>query len=476
MPEEIDRDLAERAVGVLLKLGADYGEARIHQTRELVATLRNGEVEPMSMTDALGISVRALVNGSLSFASTNRLTRESVEEIAEVAYREARAAVDLAAPVSFSRERAVRLRWGVVEKKRIEDVSPEEVYSTLSEIDSMIVRVEPSIRMRLLELTLFSEAKVYVNSEGSFVESYVPRVYFFGIVTAVGNGRTIQRMPEFGGSGGWELVDTLAIREQMEGEAKFMGLLLRKGRRPPEGLVDVVTGPEVTGIISHESIGHPFEADRVLGREAAQAGESYLTPGDVGTRIGSEEANISEDPTIPGSMGFYLIDDEGVVAKRRRLVVNGVIRELLHNRATASFFGLQSNASSRASLFNREPIIRMANTYVEPGDYSFEELVGGVKLGVYMKSFMEWNIDDRRLNQRYTGHECYLIENGELKDPVIAPVLEIDTKRLWSSLDARGKNVEFWAAWCGKGDPLQGAPVWAGGPSLRLRNVRVTVR
>ena len=89
---------------------------------------------------------------------------------------------------------------------------------------------------------------------------------------------------------------------------------------------------------------------------------------------------------------------------------------------------------------------------------------------------MEWNIDDKRLNQRYTGFEAYLIEKGELKGLVKNPVLEITTQALWSSVDARGREMEFFAGTCGKGDPMQGCPVWMGGPDVRLRNVTIGVR
>ncbi len=162
--------------------------------------------------------------------------------------------------------------------------------------------------------------------------------------------------------------------------------------------------------------------------------------------------------------------------RKRRLVVNGIVNELLHNRGTAREFGTKSNGSSRASAFDREPIVRMANTFVEPGSYSFEELIREVKNGIYMNSFMEWNIDDTRWNQRYVGHESYLIEKGEIRAPIVNPIIEITTERLWGSLDARGKDLRFWAATCGKGDPMQGAPVWAGGPNLRFKNMMVKTR
>jgi TldD protein len=118
----------------------------------------------------------------------------------------------------------------------------------------------------------------------------------------------------------------------------------------------------------------------------------------------------------------------------------------------------------------------MSNTFVEPGDYSTDELIGEVKHGVFFKTFTEWNIDDKRFNQRYVALEAYLIEKGEVKEMVKAPVLEITTPRLWGSVKARSKSMEFEAAVCGKGDPQQGAPVWTGGPETLLKGIRLGAR
>jgi TldD protein len=96
-----------------------------------------------------------------------------------------------------------------------------------------------------------------------------------------------------------------------------------------------------------------------------------------------------------------------------------------------------------------------------------------MKSGVYIKTFMEWNIDDKRFNQRYVGLEAYLIQDGEMGKPVRNPTLELTTPTLYSSVDAVSKNPDFQAATCGKGDPQQGAPVWTGGPEIRVRGMRL---
>ena len=104
-----------------------------------------------------------------------------------------------------------------------------------------------------------------------------------------------------------------------------------------------------------------------------------------------------------------------------------------------------------------------------------EELIEDIKLGVFIKNYMEWNIDDIRWNQRYVGLEAYLIENGELKKLVRNPVLEITTKGFYSKIVGVDKNLKFYPGTCGKGEPAQGVPVWFGGPNVRLSKIYLGV-
>ncbi|RJS84951.1 TldD/PmbA family protein [Candidatus Bathyarchaeota archaeon] len=327
---------------------------------------------------------------------------------------------------------------------------------------------------RILTIDNIVTEKHVVTSDGANVWSRIPRVAFSAFITALKPGKGIvQRYFDLGESNGWEAIERWNIPLRLKEETTSLCRILLEATEAPKGTLDVVLGPEVVGLVSHESSGHPAEADRILGREAAQAGETYLNKDSLGLKVGSERVNVVDDPTINGSFGFYLYDDEGVKARKRILIKEGRINEFLHNRETASVFGVESNGASRANAFNREPIVRMANTYVEPGDYSFEEMIEDIHDGIYIKNFMEWNIDDRRFNQRYVGLEAYRVKGGELKERIRNPVLEVTTIGLWSAVDAVGEDLEFQAAYCGKSDPAQGIPVWTGGPHLRLRNVRL---
>jgi TldD protein len=481
----MDQDLVSYAISEALQSGCEYAEARYQKTSDVTCLLRNGVAEPATMSDAEGIGVRVVYDGALAFGATNRLTRQEVKEIVERIVRHAKAASSsLKERVAFSQEQAHVEKWSSEESKKVEDVSVDSIIALLKDIDrgfqSPIAGV--SFPNRMLFLGWSIDEKYYENSDGSKLQGRVPRAAYFCILTSVYDGRprTVSvpaGYSQLGGSGGWEVIEKLNLSETIPAGAKEITAGIKATERPPtDEVMDVILGPNVASLTSHESCGHPGEADRILGREGAQAGESFLKSDKLGMQIGSPEAFVSDDPTIPHSMGFYKYDDEGVKARKRKLIDGGRFTEFLHNRATAKVFNINSNGSSRAVQFDREPIIRMANTFIEAGDWTFEEMLSDVRRGVYIKSFMEWNIDDKRLNQRYVGLEAYLIENGDLKEPLKDPVLEITTPKYWGSIDARAKDVEFLCGTCGKGDPMQGAPVFFGAPHVRLKGVRLGSR
>ena len=479
MKLEEGKQLAEAAVSKALSAGASYAEARIQNTRARQFMMKNGESQPSFFAEGYGIGIRVISRGALGFAATNEMKSGIVNELAERAVKLARASAPvLKKKIRFDSSKAVRKRWAAPEKVKIENADAIWLRKVLLDIEERIGDGRAGVKLpgRFLALDAELEEKYYVNSDGAKVEARLPRIGFFGSLTAVEGGEAVQRFLEQGETGGLEVVKRIRLLEKVEEEARTLGKVLRTAGKPPTDTVDVVLSPELSGIAAHESVGHPQEADRVLGREGAQAGESYLKADSLGRKIGSVEANISDDPTLLHSMGYTPVDDEGVAAKKRRLIKNGIINEFLHNRATAREFGVESNGASRSVSFDREPIIRMSNTFVEPGDYSTDELIGEVKHGVFFKTFTEWNIDDKRLNQRYVGLEAYRIKSGVVGELVKAPVLEITTPALWGSVKARSKKVEFEAATCGKGDPMQGIPVWTGGPDTLLAGVRIGAR
>ncbi|MFO7618045.1 MAG: TldD/PmbA family protein [Thermoplasmata archaeon] len=474
--DAFDRDLAETAVNEALDAGAEYAEARMECSISNGLLLKNGNPEISGFGTYSGICVRVLAHGGMGFASTDRLDRDSVKDGVLTAVRMAKASSRLVERrITLSDEPTHVAEYSVPQKKRVTEVELDEIVEALTHIDKAMVDSAPLVN-RYIQFGMSQKTKYITNSDDSKIGSVIPRVVLFSIPTIMEAGKTSQAMIQKGVAMGWEYMDPVKRSEDICHEIAMTYRNMKEGVKAPSGKIDMVLGPEVVGIAAHESCGHPYEADRICGREAAQAGESFVNAGMLGTRIGSEVATVIDDPTIENSYGFYLYDDEGVKARPKYLIKNGMINEFLHNRETAATMDLgTSNAAARAQGFDREAIVRMSNTFVQPGDHEVEELFEGVKLGVYMKNFMEWNIDDKRYNQRYIGREAYLIENGQVTKPVKGPILELTTPAFWSAIDAVAKDLDFSAATCGKGEPGQGVPVYTGGPHLRMHGITLGV-
>jgi len=461
-------------------LGAKYVEGRYQLDKYFAIILRNGKLVTLGTSINDGVGIRLIYDGVLTFSATNKLCRDELVGVVRNVISRARAIAHLVkTPTRFSNDVVGRGSYEVTPTKDFNSLDVSDKVKLLIELYDVIVSSTKEVKIpaTYCEYVEHIQEKLIVNSDGGFVRSRVPRLLIvLNLVLHHPQKGSIQRVMEFGASGGLELIDEWDLFRVVEEEVKNLERNLVEGVEPPKEPVDVVLGPEVVGIIVHESAGHPMEADRILGRESAQAGGSYVKPEYIGSyRIGSEYVTVIEDPTIPKSYGYYEYDDECIKARPRYLYKEGIIYEPLHNRQTAHIFRTISNGSSRAMDYASEPLIRMSNTYFKPGDMDFEELIEDIRLGVYIKSYMEWNIDDIRWNQRYVGLESYLIVNGELRGYIRNPVLELTTAGLYSKVVGVDKNLRFYPGTCGKGDPPQGVPVWFGGPNVRLSKIRLGV-
>lgn len=466
----IDEDLAEYMLDAASKHTPILAEVRLESTSCTQLALKAGQVDTIASSQDAGMNVKIFFASGVGFSSSNVVSKAEGLRLVRQAVSQAKSA-RRKTPCTLSAEKAVRTSWEVRQKKNLDDVTTEEKLDFLKSLDSAVLKTGVKVQGRYYDLKDWETTRFFGNSEGSRIKSFIPRLVGASYNLVSAEGETEQSMREWGGSGGWELKDEWNLLEVLPDEMRMLKKQIEHGKRVKPGKYDLVCGSEVAGIAAHESCGHPMEADRIQGREMSQAGRSFISEDMIGQRLGSKYATVIDDPAIPGSYGYYAYDEEGVRARPRYLYKEGQINEFLHNRETASRMGVVSNGSSRAESYLREPIVRMGNTFVAPGDYDEDELYGTVKEGVLMNSFTEWNIDDKRYNQKYVSREAYFIKDGELAGPARKCTIEITTPAFWSAIDAVTKKVRFDAAECGKGDPGQGMSVFTGGPMLRLRGV-----
>jgi TldD protein len=466
-------DLADYSIEFLEKLGANYAEARLQESKHNDFLYKNGNIESISSSTNKGLGVRFLVNKKMSFFSTNNLEKEKLKRLIEKSFNAVNKS-KISEEIGLSSEKAHSQTYKVKPKINFEDVSPQERIELMNDAYKLVQEAKIKTPGFFIEMNDLTQREYLVTNEGIKIDVSVPKVSMYYFITVQNGQKTLQRYWPWGAGRGFEAVKEWDIPNLVLGEAKALNNTLQNAKPLKDHVEEIVVAPQVTGIMVHESVGHPYEADRILGREAAQAGESFVTKDMLNTKIGTEIVKVVDDPTVENSYGYFLYDNEGVKTRRKFLIKNGMITEFLHNRETAHEMGLDaSNGSSRAVSFDRESIVRMSNTFLLPGDHTEEELIEGVKDGVYIKNFTEWNIDDKRLNQKYVGSEAYSIKNGKIGAPVLNPAIEVSTPKLWSSVSAIGNNSELHAGNCGKGEPMQGIPVTMGGPSMLLKGLKV---
>ncbi len=483
------KTLSEYAVEYGRSKGADYVEARFEDSVDENYFARNGQFLGIQKNPSRGIGIRVLKDGCLGFGSVDRLEKKDVEDridsIAKMAESSKREK-----PIEFSGAESVEDSWRVPVKTPFKDISRDEKKKYVKELDETIKKrgkgqklFGSRIKNRIIFFQMSTSDKYIVTSEGSKVDSSESFISLYTVWNAKTRDEKEQRMLGKGGSAGWEwLEEEDLIGFVGEESEKLVSSVENAKNFDFDRPLDVVVGPEVSGIIAHENVGHPSEADRIMGRETAQAGGSFyrelfdteegLEEGEV--KLGSDAVTVIDDPTMEKSPGFYLYDDEGIEAQPRYLIEDGYLNELLLNREYSDRFGTASNGAARSASYSREPIPRMSNTFFEPGEHTKEELIEDIERGVLLKSFTEWNIDDRRYHSKYVGLEAYLIQNGKVTDTMVKrPTLELTTPEILESIDAVANDYESRMNFCGKSDPMQPVRVSTGGPHLRMRDVRV---
>ncbi len=458
------QSLCDRIVLLASSTRFSYLEAYIESSTSGFFAIEQGKMNASGFSESVGLRIRAIANGSLHIYSTNRPSYEDARQFLSKAKR-FNGVRNALAPAE-----AVHARYSIKESVPLDG---EYVMGGLVAADRELSK-KKSVKFRNIYASYGRTDSYFANSEGSSIEASLPSINVFGSLI-VGNGKETRQSSssmQYGGTGGYELIEKENLSERLPAAADSLLKIIETGitlkKEEIAGIHNVVVSPDIIGIAVHESVGHPLEADRVFGREAAQAGTSYIDKENFGMQMGTGEVTIIDNPAIKSSNGFYLYDDEGVKASEKVLVRNGRQETLLTNREYASVLGNFSNGSARSESYATEPIVRMSNTYLENGKNSFDDLLGEARNGVYVKSFAEWNIDDTRSFSRYQGNEAYLIRGGSIGRPVKNFIIETTTLDFWKSVRMRAGDFGLSLGTCGKGEPMQGVPVTMGGPSTLL--------
>lgn len=433
----------------------DYIDIRSGISDNTSILMKDGNVDEINTGMSLGARIRVLNNGAWGFAYTTDLSK--LNDITETAIK---LSSSLKGDVKLSESEVIKDKIAVDVKIPFKDVSIDEKKEMMKEASdaATIDKVNSTTAG-------YSDSEInelFMNSEGSEIQVKTSRIRM-ALNASATDGEIIQfGHGSLGGVKGFEAVAERDL-EEFGRNIGEKAVRLLDAKPAPSGQFTVVADPELTGVLIHEALGHATEGDLILQNDS-------ILKGRIGEQIASDIVNIYDDASRKDGFGYYPYDVEGVKTKPNQLVKDGKLISLLNSRETSSQLGMKSSGNAR-SIISEKPIVRMSNTYLQPGDNTFEELIEDIPDGIYLKGSRGGQVDTGKGIFQFNAAEGYLIENGELKTPLRDVSLSGNILETLKNIDAIGNDFKLSVGFCGKGG--QTAPVGDGGPHTRILNALV---
>ncbi|MBD3405374.1 MAG: TldD/PmbA family protein [Candidatus Lokiarchaeota archaeon] len=455
-------DGLQRAVEVGQKLGASYIEVRGQSGFIEFLQMDDGRINALTQRIEHGIAVRVLVDGAWGFVSSGN--PDGADEAVKSAYSMAKAAApSRREPIELAEVKSYQDKIKSKVKRDPRDVDIEEKVQYMKDLTKHVQMYDERISAVTVKIRSASGKKYLVTSEGSEIESHGTLVWVYPWVSGKENTRlSAARYEEASTSEGWEFFETFATPEYIGDKVAEKVKLQLEGVPAKGGSFPCVCGPRVIGVLAHEALGHLAEADLTV---------SSAFAGKQGEVVAAEGVSMTDDGTIKGALGTGKFDDEGVPPSRVEIIKDSVLTELMTNREYASKIEQRTTGNARAESYLYPPIIRMRNTFFEPGDFTKEELFEDIDFGYYCADFRG---GQAQMNASFQVgvQEAYEIVNGEIGRPVTdLSISGIATDSLFK-IEGIAKGPFPWEhGRCGKG---QEAFIAAGGPDVRFAKGGIT--
>ncbi len=436
---------------------ADYIEVRLEEREASRIQYRGRDLEDIGRSTSLGGNVRAMVRGGWGFVSFND-TKDLKGKVA-TAVKQARLAgqrdrkLAQVAPVVDIVKTDIKndpRKISLADKKKLLDEYNDIIWST------------PKVQTSVLGYGDGRQKVTFANSEGSYIEQERVDITFRLMVVAREDGDIQQSSLSLGSKGDFSFMKKLhgQVKDTAGRAVELLAAPAVKG-----GEYTVVLDPVLAGVFAHEAFGHLSESDFVYENERMK---DIMV---LGRKFGGEHLNIVDGAAVPGLRGSYKYDDEGVPATKTYLIKDGVLVGRLHSRETAGVMNEKPTGNARAIDYHHPPIVRMTNTYIEPGKMTFDEMIADIKEGVYARNWYGGMTSMEMFT--FSAGEAFMIHNGKMEGLMRPVVLTGNVFTTLHNIDAICNDLDMnEGGGCGKGgqSPL---PVSNGSPHIRMQKCLV---
>jgi TldD protein len=460
-PTVIEQSVLERVLGEALRTGGEFAEIFAEDRRNSSALLDDGRVEELTSGRDRGAGIRVVVGDTTGFAHTADLTEAGLRAAAEAAAAAAHGGGGGVRTIALTRQSATRgyeievLPGDVPKARKVELLT--QANDTARSTDGAISQVSVSYgdtRRRIL----------VANSDGLFAEDDTIRTFFSVSCVASGDTGMQTGRESIGHTIGFELFDRYDI-DELARNAAGRAITKLAARPAPSGQMPVVIGSGGGGVLFHEACGHGLEADLV------SKGASVFR-GRVGQRVASPGVTVVDDGTMQREWGNIAIDDEGNPAQRNVLIEDGILTDYMWDHLRARKEGRASSGNGRRQSYQHLPMVRMTNTYLLAGTEDPDSIIASTQKGVYVKHLGGGQVNTATGDFVFGMTEAYLIENGEVTEPLREGNLIGNGPEVLQRIDALGNDFAMGPpGTCGKDG--QGVPVGDGVPTLRVSSLTI---
>lgn len=439
-------------------------ELRYHRRVQNSLAVQKGRVEEAKNRTRSGVGIRALVDGAWGFSSTSDLSRDGIQRAADRAVTAAR---ELARIQGGRVPTLPRLALATTDTTgegydELLQRSIEEKLGRVLDLEKETRESSSRIHGAATRYGEIFEEKTIVTTDGAAASYRIVRPELRVAAFAAKDGTQVSGRNSLGVAGGWRCLFQHDTAQEIAHKTARLAVDQLEAPHVSGGVKTVVLAPAIVGLLSHEAIGHTVEADFVLSGSVAQ--------GKIGQQVASEQVTLCDSgfsELSEGACGSLPFDDEGVPAQRTTIIENGRLVSYLHNRETAALFGVAPTGNARAWEYSDEPLVRMRNTYVQPGTMSLDEMIAGVEDGFLLDNPGSGQADATG-EFMFGANYAVEIKRGKLGRVFREVTLSGIAFDMLKTVDAVSSEFrwDLGAGYCGKWQP---AKVDAGGPYLRCQ-------
>lgn len=455
----LSQSIVKEVLQAALSTGGDFAEIFVEDRHDNVISMIGDKIETSNAGRSYGAGIRIFNGKNSIYGYTNDTSKENLVKVAK----------EIAASIT-----------GVDKALGIDLV--KSCVNIINPIQVMPNTVTKGQKIDWLKTAVF-EAKNYstditqvtgsysdyiqniliANSEGLYAEDQRVRTRLKASAVASADGEMQTGSHDIGAHMGMELYSEEALKS-VGREAARVAVKMARADLCPSGKMPVIIDNGFGGVIFHEACGHGLEATSVAKGTSVYAGK-------LGEKIASELVTAVDDGTIENGWGSFNINDEGEMPTKNVLLENGVLKSYMIDKIGARRMGMVQTGAGRRQSYRYAPTSRMTNTYIAPGQSSHDEIIKNTAYGLYAKSMGGGSVNPSTGDFNFAVKEGYMIENGEIKQPVRGATLIGTGLEVIKKIDMIGNELAYGQGMCGSSSGS--IPTWVGQPMIRVQDMTV---